>query len=205
MNINIEYKKKKVFLSEKFVPWEHEQFSKKKILAATFSSNENPPMNNFNRTSLMDTSINKEILKRNIKLIAETLLGFLFEFSNQNITIFRDEDSIIDNLHIDYLVDYFGKVSRTPLNIQKGSQINSYLYSFISSYLQKPLRQSVEYKEQRFFDTNSGVIKIYTVKSKLIDLYILVTILVYLLLLYIYTKGLRKFIAGVRSFFSDEE
>jgi hypothetical protein len=31
MNFNLIYDKKKVFLSNKYVPWEHEQFSKKKF------------------------------------------------------------------------------------------------------------------------------------------------------------------------------
>ena len=31
MNITLNYNKKKVFLNNKVVPWEHEQFSKKKI------------------------------------------------------------------------------------------------------------------------------------------------------------------------------
>ena len=61
----------------------------------------------------------------------------------------------------------------------------------MSNYLQKPQRQTFEYTQMKFYDNNNGVIKIYSVKSKLIDLYLLLIIVIYLFLVYVYSKVIR--------------
>ena len=80
MNINLNYIKKKVFLTEDFVPWEHEQFSKRKIISATLSTLSEPPENIFTRNLLTDVDMNLKNVNKNIKFIAESLLKFLFIF-----------------------------------------------------------------------------------------------------------------------------
>jgi len=62
------------------------------------------------------------------------------------------------------------------------------MLKFMSNYLQKSQRQVFDYTQMKFYDNNNGVIKIYSVKSKLIDLYLLFIILFYLFLVYVYTK-----------------
>lgn len=188
MEFDVNYIKKKVFLTNKVVPWEHEQFSKKKILSGTISGNKIPTVNNFNKTLLHDNIIDMENLKKNTKFLAESLLSFLFDYDIKNFTIFKDDENLIDELNLETFVNYIKKIPRSPLNIQKGSTFNNYLYNFMNMYLAKTQRQSFEYKDLKFFDSNSGNIKVYTVKSKLIDLYLLMVILIYLLLVFIYTR-----------------
>jgi hypothetical protein len=175
-------------LTNKVVPWEHEQFSKKKILSATISGNKNPTVNNFNKTLLHDNYINMDSLKKNTKFLAESLLSFLFDYDIKNFTIFKDDENLIDELNLETFINYIKKIPRSALNLQKGSSFNNYLFSFMNMYLTKTQRQTFEYKDLKFFDSNSGNIKVYTVKSKLIDLYLLVVILIYLLLVFIYTR-----------------
>jgi hypothetical protein len=188
MNFTLNYVKKKVYLSSSVVPWEHEQFSKKKILAATLSGKNTPAINNFNRTLITDTQLDKLTLKRNIKFLSETLLAFLFDYDIRNFTIFKDDENLLDENNLESFLNYLKKISRTPLNIQKGAQLNNDLFNFLNSYLSKTTRQPFEYNSQKFFDSNSGSVKIYSVKSKLIDLYLLIAILFYLFVVYIYTK-----------------
>jgi hypothetical protein len=188
MNFTLNYVKKKVYLSSSVVPWEHEQFSKKKILAATLSGKNTPAVNNFNRTLITDTQLDKVTLKRNIKFLSETLLAFLFDYDIRNFTIFKDDENLLDENNLESFLNYLKKISRTPLNIQKGAQLNNDLFNFLNSYLSKTTRQPFEYNSQKFFDSNSGSVKIYSVKSKLIDLYLLIAILFYLFVVYIYTK-----------------
>ena len=194
MNFNLNYVKKKVYLTNKFIPWEHEQFSKKKILSATISGLKNPPVNNFNRTLLIDNQIDFPNVKKNTKFLAESLLSCLFDYDIKNFTIFKDDENLIDELNLETLLNYLKKISRSPLNIQKGSSFNNYLYNFLNLYLTKVQRQTFEYKDLKFFDSNSGNIKVYTVKSKLIDLYLLVIIIVYLGLVFIYTRVFNYFL-----------
>lgn len=188
MNFTINYFKKKVFLTNKVVPWEHEQFSKKKILSATISGSRNPMVNNFNRTLLIDNEVDLTNIKKNTKFLAESFLSFLFDYDIKNFTILKDDENLIDEFNLNTFINYIKKISRFPLNIQKGASFNNYLFSFLSLYLTKVQRQSFEYKDLKFFDSNSGNIKVYTVKSKLIDLYLLLGILIYLLLVFIYTR-----------------
>lgn len=188
MNFNLNYIKKKVFLTNKVVPWEHEQFSKKKILSGTISGSKIPTVNNFNKTLLIDNNVEINNIKKNTKFLAESFLSFLFDYDIKNFTIFKDDENLIDQSNLETFVNYLKKISRFPLNIQRGSSFNNYLFNFLNLYLTKTQRQTFEFKDLKFFDTNSGSIKVYTVKSKLIDLYLLLLILIYLLLVYIYTK-----------------
>ena len=205
MGFKLKYKKKKVFLANKVVPWEHEQFSKEKIIAATLSSVEKPFENNYNRTLMTDVTLNKTVLSRNIKFVAESLLAFLFDYNFNKFAIFQDDDKLIDELNIDSTIQYLQKTSRFPLSIEKGSSFNNDIYNFFNTYLQKVKRQGFDYNETKFYENNSGEIKIYSVKSKMIDLYLLVVIFVYLLVLYIYSKGFKNFILGIKGAFSSEE
>jgi hypothetical protein len=188
MGFNLSYNKKKVFLTEKNVPWEHEQFSKKKILAGTFSARDQAPHGNFNRTLFNDLNIDKQVLKRNIKFLSESLLAFIFDYDIRNFTIFKDDETLLDEMSLETFITYLNKISRFPLNIVKNSGLNNYLYNIFTSYLTKTQRQPFEYKEMRFYDTNAGSIKIYSAKSKLIDLYLLLIVLCYLFVVYVYTK-----------------
>ena len=145
MNINLNYIKKKVFLSEDFVPWEHEQFSKRKIISATLSTLNTPPENVFTRNLFTDIDMDLNIVSKNIKFIVESLLEFLFDYDNTKFAL----------------------------------------------------------NEIQFYENNSGDIKIYTVKSKIIDLYLLLGILIYLLFIYIYIKGLKGTFSDIKNIFSE--
>ena len=49
-----------------------------------------PVTNIFNRTNINDNQINKPILKRNIKFLAESLLAFLFDYDIKvNFILYR--------------------------------------------------------------------------------------------------------------------
>jgi hypothetical protein len=188
MNFDLNFNKKKVYLTETTVPWEHEQFSKKKILAGSLSGKESASFDNFNRTLFNDIAIDKHVLKRNIKFLSESLLAYLFDYDIRNFTIFKDDEALLDELSLETAINYLNKISRFPLNIVKNSAFNNYLYNIFTNYLTKTKRQSFEYNEMKFYDTNSGSIKVYSTKSKLIDLYLLIVVLFYLFIVYVYTK-----------------
>ena len=112
---------------------------------------------------------------------------------------------MVDDNHVDSMINYLNNASRFPLSLEKNSPFNNDMYNFFQSNLKKVKRQSFEYNDIKFYQSNSGNMKIYTVKSKMFDLYLLVAILFYLLLLYIYTKGLKNFIIGVKGIFQTED
>jgi hypothetical protein len=203
MDINLNYIKKKVFLSEDFVPWEHEQFSKKKIISATLSTLNSPPENIFTRNLFTDIEIDLNVVSKNIKFIVESLIQFLFDYDNTKFTIFKNDKTLIDNKNLESLYNYLKKTPRFPLSIERGSKFNNDMYNYFSSYLQKVKKESFEFNDIQFYENNSGDIKIYTVKSKIIDLYLLLGILFYLLFIYIYVKGIKETISDIKNAFSE--
>ena len=203
MDINLNYIKKKVFLSEDFVPWEHEQFSKKKIISATLSTLNSPPENIFTRNLFTDVEIDLNVVSKNIKFIVESLIQFLFDYDSTKFTIFKDDKTLIDYKNLESLYNYLKKTPRFPLSIEKGSKFNNDMYNYFSSYLQKVKKESFEFNDIQFYENNSGDIKIYTVKSKIIDLYLLIGILIYLLFIYIYVKGIKETILDIKNAFSE--
>ena len=203
MDINLNYIKKKVFLSEDFVPWEHEQFSKKKIISATLSTLNSPPENIFTRNLFTDIEIDLNVVSKNIKFIVESLIQFLFDYDSTKFTIFKDDKTLIDKKNLESLYNYLKKTPRFPLSIERGSKFNNDMYNYFSSYLQKVKKESFEFNDIQFYENNSGDIKIYTVKSKIIDLYLLLGILFYLLFIYIYVKGIKETISDIKNAFSE--
>ena len=203
MEINLNYVKKKVFLSEDFVPWEHEQFSKKKIISATLSTLNAPPENIFTRSLFTDVDMDLNTVSKNIKFIVESLLEFLFDYDNTKFTIFKDDTSLIDSKNLETMYNYLKKTPRFPLSIERGSKFNNDMFNYFNLYLQRVKRESFEYNDLQFYENNSGDIKIYTVKSKIIDLYLLFAILVYLLVIYIYIKGIKGTFYDIKSIFSE--
>ena len=210
--IGLNYEKKKIYLSNVYVPWQHEQFSKKKILSATLSSKKSINTdNNFNRVLINDNELNKKTLIKNIKFIAESILTFLFTNINNNNTVnvinrIKNDEDLVDENNINRMINNIKNISRYPINIEKNSKFNNDLFKYFNGYLHKVKRQNFEYNEIKFYENNSGEIKIYNVKSKMIDLYLLIGILIYLLIIYIYTKGIKNFIVGLKeSFESDSD
>ena len=203
MNINLTYIKKKIFLAEDYVPWEHEQFSKAKLISGTLSTLDAPPEDIFSRNLFTDVEMNIDSVAKNIKFIVESLLEFLFDYDNTKFTIFKDDNSLIDTNNLKTLNNYLKKTPRFPLSIERGSKLNNDLYNYFNLYLQKVKRESFELKGIQFYENNSGDIKIYTVKSKIIDLYLLCAILLYLLFIYIYIKGFKGTINDMKSIFSE--
>ena len=99
--------------------------------------------------------------------------------------------------------NYLKKTSRFPLAIERGSKINNDLYNYFNSYLQKTKRDSFEFNDYNFYENNSGDIKVYMVKSKIIDLYLLFAILVYLFGIFVYIKGFKGALRDIKSGLSE--
>jgi hypothetical protein len=142
-------------------------------------------------------------VSKNIKFIVESLLEFLFDYDNTKFTIFKDDTSLIDSKNLETMYNYLKKTPRFPLSIERGSKFNNDMFNYFNLYLQRVKRESFEFNELQFYENNSGDIKIYTVKSKIIDLYLLFAILVYLLVIYIYIKGIKGTFYDIKSIFSE--
>ena len=76
--IPLKYNKKKVNMADPFTPWQHEAFTKNKIVSATLSHFSNSKASIVDHSSLLDTSLNLETLSKNLKFVTEALVKFLY-------------------------------------------------------------------------------------------------------------------------------
>ena len=143
------------------------------------------------------------VVSKNIKFIVESLLEFLFDYDNAKNAIFKDDKTLVDSKNLETMYNYLKKTPRFPLSIERGSKFNNDMFNYFNLYLQRVKRETFEFNDLQFYENNSGDIKIYTVKSKIIDLYLLFGILVYLLFIYIYIKGIKGTFADIKNIFSE--
>ena len=167
------------------------------------SNLDKPYENIFTRNLLTDVDMNLNRVKLNIKFIAESLLKFLFDFDNTKYNIFKEDETLVDEKNVESMSNYLKKTSRFPLSIERGSKLNNDLFNYFNTYLQKAKRDSFEFNDYNFYENNSGDIKVYMVKSKIIDLYLLFAILVYLFGIFVYIKGFKGALRDIKSGLSE--
>ena len=143
------------------------------------------------------------VVSKNIKFIVESLLEFLFDYDNAKYAIFKDDKTLVDSKNLETMYNYLKKTPRFPLSIERGSKFNNDMFNYFNLYLQRVKRETFEFNDLQFYENNSGDMKIYTVKSKIIDLYLLFGILVYLLFIYIYIKGIKGTFTDIKNIFSE--
>ena len=106
---------KKINLAEERLAWEHERFSIRKVPAFTLST-----ANSFQSkaATVMDTSINADLLATNIRLISEALACVLYEYDASACqgTMFGrgggDASAQVSRKNIDKWTGYFAKSPR---------------------------------------------------------------------------------------------
>lgn len=203
MSVELEYTQSAVLLEEDVNAQRnpHDLFTKKNIPSATLTKRHITVSENAFSKKPLISNLDKNSLKQAIKLVSETLIAFIFEI--ENISIFKDDETVIDDNNLNYLITFFEKYPRTPLNILKDSTVNNEIFGLLKNYLSKLQRQVFEYKDIKFYDSASGTIKIYSVKSKMIDLYILFVVVIYLLGLYILIKGPKQFYQSIKAAFTE--
>jgi len=110
MQLNVEVKQKKVNVSNTEEPWEHEHFSKRRILASTLSSHSEPSPN-FARSHIFDKGDDSTaaIVQKHTKLIAETLARHIFGSTN-GLVVFEQSLEIGGELQNNWL----NTLSNTP-------------------------------------------------------------------------------------------
>lgn len=182
----------------------HSYFLKKNVPSATFSSSskENIILNSFERNEIFNDFSKKELIE-NIRSLSKALISLILNINDENIFANKEENGFIDEDHINSLIMFFNQNSRFLLNLQKGSLVNKEIFSLLSEYTQRTSKQAFEVKSIQLFDSNSGMLKVYSVKSKMIDLYILVGVFIYLFAVYLIFKGVGNFIKSIKETFSE--
>ncbi|CAG9314616.1 unnamed protein product [Blepharisma stoltei] len=198
--ISLNYFKKKVDLVDNYIPWGHETFIKKKIVAATLSHLERPANSTLEKNSIYDrkSNINLHILEKNVMFIYEALVRFL-DGDHENAQM-----KVQAKLSSDALgwLKKFSSHSRFPTKIVSGSEFLILFRDYVREALGNNMKlQKFHGSDDVYFDTKVEILNSYKMKSKVLDLYIFLYVVIYLLLLWISVKyvGSIKFITSKKS------
>ncbi|XP_073003241.1 uncharacterized protein [Typha latifolia] len=202
MGVTLGIKHKKINVSNSRVAWEHEQFSRFRVTAATLSELSAPTELLESAGGLHDTGklVDEKAIYRSVKLVAESLARHIYGHQGRNIDIFADNSNLAVNPH--YISSWLNLLSRTP----RVAPFLSKNDPFIAA-LQKELSEhTVEVHVQHevldgiftFYDSTKARLNVYQVAGVTFDLLFLLVLGSYLIILFsllvITTRGLDDLI-----------
>ncbi|KAH1220730.1 Nicalin [Glycine max] len=114
LGFKVNLKHKKINISNPRVAWEHEQFSRLRVTAATLSELSTAPELLGKTGGLVDGRhfVNEAAIVRSVKLIAESLARHIYGHQGKNIQIFADNSNLAVNPS--YVQSWLDVLSQTP-------------------------------------------------------------------------------------------
>ncbi|KAG9459031.1 hypothetical protein H6P81_003539 [Aristolochia fimbriata] len=206
LGFRINIKHKKINISNPRVAWEHEQFSRLRVTAATLSELSSAPELLENAGGLADSRrfVDESAVVRSVKLVAESLARHIYGQQGKNIQVFADGSSLAVNPS--YIRLWLDLLSRTP----RVAPFLSKNDPFVSALKKELAEHTVEVSVQHevldgmftFYDLTKAKLNIYQVASVTFDLLLLLVLGSYLILLFsflvITTRGLDDLISIFR-------
>ncbi|KAK7312659.1 hypothetical protein VNO77_36700 [Canavalia gladiata] len=206
LGFKVNLKHKKINISNPRVAWEHEQFSRLRVTAATLSELSTAPELLERTGGLVDSRhlVNEAAIVRSVKLIAESLARHIYGHQGKNIQIFADNSNLAVNPS--YVQSWLDVLSQTPRVAPFFSKDDPFVMA-----LKKELEDHTdEVNLQRemldgmftFYDSTRAKLNIYQVASVTFDLLLLLVLGSYLIVLFsflvITTRGLDDLISLFR-------
>jgi len=204
MKIPFQIIHKKINISNPDIDWEHEQFSRKRIVAATLS-HLNAPTPPFSRSNLFDTKVNLAILERNIKFIAESLAKHVYGHNEKEFEVFAG--SLAVNSHfIKSWMDALTSFPRFAPLIPLDSPLLIGLQKVLEDYTGAVTNQTFPLEsEYTFYGTTKASLSAYRVKPYAFDIILSFLVAIYLSLLYVTLKGPTEAIRSVKKLFAKSD
>ncbi|PON62948.1 Nicastrin [Trema orientale] len=206
LGVKVGLKHKKINISNPRVAWEHEQFSKLRVTAATVSELAVAPELLERTGGLVDSRnfVNETAVIRSVKLIAESLARHIYGYEEKNIQIFSDNSSLAVNPF--YIKSWLELLSRTP-RVAPFLSKNDPLILALKKELEDHTHEVNMQHEVfdgifTFYDSTKAKLNIYQVASVTFDLLLLLVLGSYLIVLFsflvITTRGLDDLISLFR-------
>ncbi|XP_022752535.1 nicalin-1-like isoform X1 [Durio zibethinus] len=206
LDLKVGMKHKKINISNPRVAWEHEQFSRLRVTAATLSEFSVAPELLEGTGGLFDNRqfVNETAIIRGVKLVAESLARHIYGHQGKNVQIFADDSSLAVNPA--YVQSWLDLLSRTP----RVAPFLSKNDPFVMALKKELADHTDEVKMQHeilegiftFYDSTSARLNIYQVASVTFDLLLLLVLGSYLIVLFsflvITTRGLDDLISLFR-------
>ena len=164
MDIPFKFVQKKINLEDEVVYWEHEQFSKARILSGTLSGLPTA-LAPFDRLSSHDTSdkIDSALLKRNIHFLAEVLVHHLYDHHSTDSNLL---DSLIaepNELALSSWISTLGSHPRMAGFIEEEDSLFHSVQDSLSQYCPEVHRENYALKN------STGCLPFFIVKKNIIE------------------------------------
>ncbi|CAL9247777.1 unnamed protein product [Arabidopsis halleri] len=206
LGFQVALKHKKINISNSRVAWEHEQFSRLRVTAATLSELSTPPELLENAGSLSDTRqlVNEDAIIKGVKLVAESLAKHIYGHQGKDIKIFVDDSSLAVNpFYVRSWLDLLSQTPRVAPFLSKNEPLIMALKKELEDYTAEV---SVQHESLdgsfTFYDSTKASLNIYQVASVTFDLLLLLVLGSYLIVLFsflvITTRGLDDLISLFR-------
>lgn len=205
-NVPLQFVHKKINISDTRVAWEHEQFSRSRVVAATLSSLHSPPLLFHHSGSLIDRRnfVKSEDIVTATKIVAEALARHIFGLHGRPIDIFAEGSSLmVSREFVGHWISFLSRSHRVAPFLSQNDPVIVALQKELATHA-----EGVEAKLTKldpmfvFYNTEKALLSIHQVASVTFDLIVLLAVGAYLSVLYvslhIITKGLDDFIGVFR-------
>ncbi|KAK2869304.1 hypothetical protein Q7C36_001175 [Tachysurus vachellii] len=183
---------KKINLADDSLAWEHERFGIRRLPAFTLSHLESH--RSSTRNSIMDlrTHVDLTKLRRNTKLIAESLARVIYNLTekgtNGDLEIFTEQMQVQEDQLLS-LVDWLSTQPRAAQLVDKDGSVVSTLEYYLSRYLKDVKRHFIKADKRDpefvFYDQLKQTMNAYRVKPAIFDLLLALCIAAYLGIVYL--------------------
>jgi len=194
----LEYVKKKVNIADPYVPWEHENFSRRKVVAGTVSSLHEARTSIFQHSSLLDLEVDSQTLFKNIQFIAESLFRFLYNKEDQQRVL---RPGLLNFDYMQGLTQSFANYTRYPTHLTPKSPFNLFLQDELKKVATEVTAKPFSLETYALYPSKVESLTAYHVKPAILDFYIFLGVLGYIALM----CAVVKTCAGVTFFKSDKK
>ncbi|KAI3871958.1 hypothetical protein MKX03_016731 [Papaver bracteatum] len=206
LGVKVGVKHKKINISNSRVAWEHEQFSRVRITAATLSELSVAPglLESFGGLHDQRPLVNPAAVVRSVKLVAESLARHIYGYQGKNIQIFKDGSSLAVNPS--YVTSWLDLLSRTPRVAPFLPKNDPFILALKKELEDHTAEVNVQHELLdgifTFYDSTKSQLNIYQVASVTFDLLLSLVLGSYLILLFCFlvitTRGLDDLIGLFR-------
>lgn len=206
LEIKVGLKHKKINISNPRVAWEHEQFSRLRVTAATLSELSVAPefLEHFGGLSDRRHFVSETAIIKGVKLVAESLARHIYGHEAKNIQIFAENSSLAVNPA--YISSWLSFLSRTPRVAPFLPKTDPLISALRKELAEHTAEVNVQHEALdglfTFYDSTKATLNIYQVASVTFDLLLLLVLGSYLIVLFsflvITTRGLDDLISLFR-------
>ncbi|XP_057534273.1 uncharacterized protein LOC130812718 [Amaranthus tricolor] len=206
LGVMVGLKHKKINISNPRVAWEHEQFSRLRVTAATLSKLSSAPefLENFGGLSDNRNFVSETSILNIVKLVAESIARHIYSHEGKNTQIFADNSSLAVNPS--YIASWLSLLSRTPRVAPFLPKTDPLINALSKELAEHTAEVNVQHENLdgifTFYDSVKATLYIYQVASVTFDLLLLLVLGSYLIVLFsflvITTRGLDDLISLFR-------